>query len=61
MKKIVFKVTYPNGKIYIGTDETNCVDYFGTPSKKTQIEIEEDFNDEARRDFTLKKTDYLGI
>ena len=54
-KRVVFKTTYPNGKIYIGSDETDCIDYFGSPATKTHLEIEKDFSNEARRDFTLKK------
>ena len=30
--KIVYKVTYPNGKIYVGKDLTNTITYFGSPN-----------------------------
>ena len=29
--KVVYKVTFPNGKIYIGQDRTDNITYFGTP------------------------------
>ena len=28
--KIIYKVTYPNGKIYIGKDLTDSINYFGS-------------------------------
>lgn len=27
--KIIYKITYPNGKIYIGKDLTNSINYWG--------------------------------
>lgn len=50
--KVIYKITYPNGKIYIGKDETDTIDYFGSPNSKL---IEEDFTREQRRNFTIKK------
>lgn len=29
--KIIYKVTWPNGKIYIGSDLTDTITYFGSP------------------------------
>ncbi|MCX7007781.1 MAG: GIY-YIG nuclease family protein, partial [Kiritimatiellaeota bacterium] len=29
--KVVYKITYPNGKIYIGKDLTDTIGYFGSP------------------------------
>ena len=29
--KVVYKVTWPNGKIYIGSDLTDSIRYFGSP------------------------------
>jgi hypothetical protein len=26
---VIYKITYPNGKIYIGQDRTNSINYFG--------------------------------
>jgi hypothetical protein len=30
--KQVYKITYPNGKIYIGMDLTGSISYFGSPA-----------------------------
>jgi len=30
--KVVYKITYPNGKIYVGQDVTDCINYFGSAS-----------------------------
>jgi hypothetical protein len=35
--KQVYKITYPNGKIYVGMDLTGTVLYFGSPSAGAQI------------------------
>ncbi|WP_396161577.1 hypothetical protein [Flavobacterium sp.] len=50
--KIIYKITYPNGKIYIGKDLTNSINYFGSANSKL---IEKDFNDEERDDFTIRR------
>ncbi len=49
---MIYKVTYPNGKIYIGQDLTDSINYFGSANNKV---IEEDFTREQRRDFTIRK------
>lgn len=46
--KVIYKITYPNGKIYIGLDLTDTLNYFG--SANSQL-IEQDFSREQRRDF----------
>lgn len=38
--KVVYKVTWPNGKIYVGSDLTDSITYFGSPD---QTAIERDF------------------
>jgi len=48
--KVIYKITYPNGKIYIGKDLTETIDYFGSPDS---ILIEKDFTREQRRDFIV--------
>lgn len=48
----MYKITYPNGKIYIGQDLTNGPGYFGSPSWKA---IAADFTTEQLRDFTVRK------
>lgn len=50
--KIIYKITYPNGKIYIGKDLTDSINYFGSASSK---EIAKDFTREERRNFTIHK------
>jgi len=50
--KTVYKITYPNGKIYVGMDLTNTIDYFGSPSSDL---IAKDFTGERRRSFTMTK------
>jgi hypothetical protein len=50
--KVIHKVTYPNGKIYIGQDLTDSINYFGSANNKL---IEKDFTREQRRDFTIRK------
>jgi hypothetical protein len=50
--KVIYKITYPNGKIYIGHDFTDDINYFGSAKGKL---IEQDFTREQRRDFTIRK------
>jgi hypothetical protein len=50
--KVIYKITYPNGKIYIGKDLTGTLNYFGSANSKL---IERDFSDEEKRDFTIRK------
>jgi hypothetical protein len=50
--KVIYKITYPNGKIYIGSDLTDTLNYFGSANSKL---IEKDFTKEQRRDFTIRK------
>lgn len=50
--KVIYKITYPNGKIYIGQDVTDSANYFGSASDAL---IAADFTREQRRDFTIRK------
>ena len=50
--KVIYKITYPNGKIYIGKDLTNSINYFGSADNKL---IEKDFTREEKRNFTIRK------
>ncbi len=52
MAKVIYKITYPNGKIYVGKDLTDSINYFGSASS---ILIAKDFNREQRKDFTIRK------
>ena len=49
---VIYKITYPNGKIYVGQDRTDSINYFGSASSKL---IAEDFTREQRQDFTIRK------
>jgi hypothetical protein len=51
-RAVVYKITYPNGKIYIGQDRTDTLTYFGSVDKRLD---EQDFAPEQRRDFTIRK------
>ncbi|WP_411868676.1 GIY-YIG nuclease family protein [Vulcanococcus limneticus] len=48
----VYKITYPNGKIYVGLDLTDSINYFGSASSAL---IAADFTPEQRRDMTIRK------
>jgi hypothetical protein len=50
--KVVYKITYPNGKIYIGKDLTNTITYFGSVNGHL---VAADFSPEERRDFSVRK------
>ena len=50
--KVIYKITYPNGKIYIGQDLTDSINYFGSASDAL---IAADFTREQRRAFTIRK------
>ncbi len=50
--KLIYKITYPNGKIYIGKDLTGTFRYFGSPNSKL---LESDFSEEEKMDFTIRR------
>jgi len=50
--KVIYKITYPNGKIYVGQDVTDSINYFGSANSKL---LAADFTPEQRRDFTARK------
>ncbi|MGV0790495.1 GIY-YIG nuclease family protein [Mycolicibacterium sp. XJ1819] len=50
--KQVYKITYPNGKIYVGMDLTGSITYFGSPSAKERIAAD---LAEHRLDLTARK------
>lgn len=52
IKKVIYKITYPNGKIYIGKDLTNTLNYFGSANSRL---IAADFTEEQMMDFTIRK------
>ncbi|NWK79797.1 GIY-YIG nuclease family protein [Aquitalea sp. LB_tupeE] len=52
---VVYKITFPNGKIYIGKDEGgkgHSLQYFGSWDAES---VEMDFSKEELSDFTLRK------
>ena len=49
---VVYRITYPNGKIYIGQDRTNSINYFGSPSNEL---VARDYTPEQRRTFTVTR------
>lgn len=54
-KYVVYKITFPNGKIYVGKDEGgdgHSLNYFGSWSNAL---VAADFSREALRDLTLRK------
>jgi hypothetical protein len=55
---VIYKITYPNGKIYVGQDRTDTLNYFG--SADSQL-IEQDFTRDERRDFTIRKEILWGL
>ena len=50
--KVVYKITYPNGKVYIGQDLTDSINYFGSASSEL---IARDFTREERHNFVIRK------
>jgi hypothetical protein len=50
--KQLYKITYPNGKIYIGKDLTGTLTYFGSVDSKY---VEMDFDEEQRKCFSITK------
>jgi hypothetical protein len=50
--KVIYKITYPNGKIYVGQDLTGSVDYCGSANNAL---IAADFTKEESRDFTVRE------
>ncbi len=48
----IYKITYPNGKIYVGQDRTNTLNYYGSADSAL---MERNLTPEQRRDFTIRK------
>jgi len=53
MKKVIYKITYPNGKIYVGKDLTNTLTYFGSVN---DLLVKKDFTEDQMKSFTITKT-----
>lgn len=50
--KVVYKITFPNGKIYVGQDVTDTPAYMGSFNRDL---VAADFDEDTRRDFSLRK------
>ena len=50
--RVVYKITYPNGKIYVGKDLTDTITYFGSPDASL---VAADFTREQRQSFTVTR------
>lgn len=50
--KVIYKITYPNNKIYIGKDLTDTLNYYGSANSEL---IESDFSREEQQNFTITK------
>lgn len=48
----IYKITYPNGKIYVGQDRADSIAYFGSPNNGL---IQNDFTREESRVFIVIK------
>lgn len=49
---VIYKITYPNGKIYVGQSRPGTIRYFGSPNSAL---IEADFTPVQFRDFTVRR------
>jgi hypothetical protein len=50
--KVIYRIMYPNGRIYVGKDLTGSINYFGSAGS---VLIARDFTVEERGDFTIRK------
>ncbi|MFB2550690.1 GIY-YIG nuclease family protein [Ensifer soli] len=49
---VIDKITYPNGKIYVGQDRTRSILYFGSPARHR---VAADFSADQYRDFSVRR------
>lgn len=50
--KQIYKITYPNNKVYIGKDLTGTLTYFGSVDSKS---VELDFTEDQKKHFVIIK------
>ena len=50
--KVIYRITYLNGKIYVGQDRTDSINYFGSASSEL---IAADFTRPERLSFTVTR------
>jgi hypothetical protein len=48
---VIYKMTYPNGEVYIGQDRTDSINYFGSANNEL---VKKDFTRGQKRDFLMK-------
>ena len=53
--RVVYKITYPTGKIYIGKDSIGSARYIGNPNRDLVNADFANLPDEVRRDHTIRK------
>lgn len=51
-RKVIYKITYPNGKIYVVKDLDDCITCFGSVNGEL---LAKDFTRKQRRDFTVRR------
>ena len=51
-RKVIYKITYPNGKIYVVKDLTVSITSFGNVNGEL---VARDFTRKQRRDFTVRR------
>jgi hypothetical protein len=52
LMNVIYKITYPNDKIYFGQNRTDSTNHFGSASSEL---IAKDFTHKHGRDFTIRK------
>jgi len=55
VRKQIYMITYPTGKIYIGKDKYGSFRYFGSPNPNVVNEDFEKLSDEEKMDYTVRK------
>lgn len=53
--KVIYKITYPTGKIYIGKDSIGSHRYFGSPNMDVVNKDFEQLTPEQRKDYSIRK------
>ncbi len=53
--KVIYKITYPTGKIYIGKDSIGSARYMGSPDRSLINADFETLPEEIRRSYSLHK------
>jgi hypothetical protein len=54
-RKQVYKITYPNGKIYVGIDLTGTALYMGSPSAYAQIVADLELDPDQHHDAAVSR------